>query len=431
MRRRLLALMVVSGMALMTACSGSSQPEKTTAAQTAAKEEKAVPESTEAPKAEASEESKEESGGGKVYGYITPGPDTWYQRNVEGFQMGAEKDGNKVVVLNSDYDVSKEVSNIDSMINQGVDGLCIFSFNESGAKIAAEKCAKAGIPLVSTDSVGTALDNNGNDIVAAIDFDWTEMGNNYGQWFADNCPGENIFVITGNFESVPCQRINEAMQAKVDELGKNKIIDIQEGEYNPSKAITVAQDAIASGKDFSVIFVMNEDMAAGIIQMLDSQGVADQYKVVSQNGSPAGLPLIKNGKLAYTISSSPGWEGLVSYQVLNQYATGKNTAVQQQVELPIMPVDQSNIDDKTDKRVFSGFSAIMNGLDGGSYESPFIDREGKEFGKHIIHGWNLQILFRHTGTEGCGPGAGGRADHMPGRGKWGRKIHPDKNTFRG
>ena len=73
MRRRLLALMVVSGMALMTACSGSSQPEKTTAAQTAAKEEKAEPESTESPKAEASEESKEESGGGKVYGYITLG----------------------------------------------------------------------------------------------------------------------------------------------------------------------------------------------------------------------------------------------------------------------------------------------------------------------------------------------------------------------
>ncbi len=109
----------------------------------------------------------------------------------------------------------------------------------------------------------------------------------------------------------------------------------------------MAQDAIASGKDFSVIFVMNEDMAAGIIQMLDSQGVSDQYKVVSQNGSPAGLPLIKNGKLDYTISSSPGWEGLVSYQVLNQYATGASTAVQQQVELPIMPVDQSNIDDKT------------------------------------------------------------------------------------
>lgn len=342
MKKKVLGLLLASVMVVATACgSQSTEPAEAPAAEPAAETESEV---AEAP-AEAAEEGAAE--GGKVYGYITPGPDTWYQRNVEGFQLGAEKDGNQVVVLNSDYDVSKEVANIDSMINQGVDGLCIFSFNESGAKIAAEKCAQAGIPLVATDSVGTALDNNGNDIVAAIDFDWTEMGNNYGEWFAENCPGENIFVITGNFESVPCQRINEAMQAKVEELGQNEIIDIQEGEYDPSKAITVAQDAIASGKDFSVIFVMNEDMAAGIIQMLDSQGIADQYKVVSQNGSPAGLPLIKDGKLAYTISSSPGWEGLISYEVLSQYVTGKSTEVQQQVELPIMPVNQDNIDDKT------------------------------------------------------------------------------------
>ena len=340
MRKSWLATCVLLGAMGISACSSSAGTE-TTAAETAAEKTEA-----QASEQEGETEAQESSEGGKVYGYITPGPDTWYQRNVEGYQMGAEKDGNEVIVLNSDYDVSKEVANIDSMINQGVDGLCIFSFNESGAKIAAEKCAAAGIPLVATDSVGTALDNNGNDIVAAIDFDWTEMGNAYAQWFADNCPGENIFVITGNFESVPCQRLNEAMQAKVEELGKNTIIDIQEGEYNPSKAITVAQDAIASGKDFSVIFVMNEDMAAGVIQMLESQGVADQYKVVSQNGSPAGLPLIKNGKLAYTISSSPGWEGLISYEVLNQYVTGENTEVQQQVELPIMPVDQTNIDDK-------------------------------------------------------------------------------------
>ena len=94
MKKGLLALMVVSGMTLMTACSGSSQTETTTAAQTAAKEETSQ---TEQAGSKEAEESKAESAGGKVYGYITPGPDTWYQRNVEGFQMGAEKDGNKAV----------------------------------------------------------------------------------------------------------------------------------------------------------------------------------------------------------------------------------------------------------------------------------------------------------------------------------------------
>jgi ribose transport system substrate-binding protein len=285
-----------------------------------------------------------EASTGKVFGYITPGPDTWYQRNVEGYKMGAEKDGNKVIVLNSDYDVSKEVANIDSMINQGVDALCIFSFNENGAKIAAEKCAKAGIPLVATDSCATVLDAKA-DVVAAVDFDWIEMGNAYADWMATNHPGENFVIITGNFESVPCQLINKAMTEKAKALGKNKLIDIREGEYNPSVAANVAQDLVASGKDFSVIFVMNEDMAAAVIRTLQSSGQLDKYTVIAQNGSSAGLPLIKAGTLDYTISSSPGWEGLVSYLVLNQYVTGKSTALNQKIMLPIMPVNAENIDD--------------------------------------------------------------------------------------
>lgn len=282
--------------------------------------------------------------GGKVYGYITPGPDTWYQRNVEGYQMGAKKDGNRVVVLNSDYDVSKEVANIDSMINQGVDALCIFSFNENGAKIAAEKCAKAGIPLVATDSCATVLEAKAN-VVAAIDFDWTAMGVNYAQWMAKNYPGENFVIITGNFESVPCQMINKAITDTAKKLGKNKCIDIREGKYTPSVAANVAQDLVSSGKEFSIIFVMNEDMAAAVIRTLQSSGQLGRYTIIAQNGSTAGLPLIKAGSLAYTISSSPGWEGLVSYLVLKRYVEGTDKAINQKIMLPVMPVDSSNIDD--------------------------------------------------------------------------------------
>ncbi len=296
---------------------------------------------------EASQESTDDSKTEKkVYGYITPGPDTWYQRNVEGYQMGAEEAGYEVVVLNSDYDASKEVANIDAMINQGVDGLCIFSFNENGAKIAADKCAEAGIPLVVTDSCGTALDAD-SDIVAAIDFDWTAMGHDYAEYMATNYEGEDYVIITGNFESVPCQMINEAMTTKSEELGKNKCVDIREGKYDPSEAVNVAQDLIASGKEFSIIYVMNEDMAAAIITMLENNGLADEYTVIAQNGSTVGLPLVKDGSLDYTISSSPGWEGLVSFLVLDAFVTGANTATEQSVMLPIMPVNQENIDDES------------------------------------------------------------------------------------
>ncbi|MFR2823167.1 MAG: hypothetical protein ACLTCQ_00235 [Enterocloster bolteae] len=92
MKKGLLALMVVSGMTLMTACSGSSQTETTTPAQTAAKEETSQAEQASPKEAE---ESSAESAGGRFMVILRRGPDTWYQRNVEGFQMGAEKDGNK------------------------------------------------------------------------------------------------------------------------------------------------------------------------------------------------------------------------------------------------------------------------------------------------------------------------------------------------
>ena len=58
-----------------------------------------------------------------VYGYVTPGPDTWYKKDVDGFVFAAEKAGAKVIVLNSNYDPDKEIANIDSLINQGVEQL--------------------------------------------------------------------------------------------------------------------------------------------------------------------------------------------------------------------------------------------------------------------------------------------------------------------
>ncbi len=45
-----------------------------------------------------------------TYGYIKPGPDTWYQRDVDGFVYAAEADGNEVVVLDTEYDSEKELA---------------------------------------------------------------------------------------------------------------------------------------------------------------------------------------------------------------------------------------------------------------------------------------------------------------------------------
>jgi len=111
--------------------------------------------------------------------------------------------------------------------------------------------------------------------------------------------------------------------------------------------VTQAQDLIQSGVKFDILWIMNEDMAAAVIRYLKSQGILDQYVVIAQNGSPVGIPLIENGALNYTISSSPGWEGMVALLALYQHVSGDSKTVNQQIMLPVIPVTKATTLDKT------------------------------------------------------------------------------------
>lgn len=280
-----------------------------------------------------------------VYGYVSPGSDTWYKKDVEGFEYAASLAGVEVIVLNSNYDVEKEIANIDSLINQGVDGMCVFTFNESGANIAADKCKEAGIPLVVTDNVGQVI-QQGHDVVACIDFDWEAMGTAYAEYISATFPGENVVLLPGSFEHIPVQKYRSTLEPRLAELGTNEIVAVRDTKYNPETALGHAADLVESGLDFSVMFVGNEDMAAGVIRMLDGKGLLNNpIKVIAQNGSPVGIELLKEGKLNYTISSSPGWEGMISFLALHAYVKGVVTEINQQIMLPITSITKETYDD--------------------------------------------------------------------------------------
>jgi len=277
-----------------------------------------------------------------VYGYVTPGPDTWYKKDVEGFKYAADLIGADVIVLNSDYDVEKEIANIESLINQGVDGLTMFTFNESGANIAADKCKEAGVPCCVVGNCGVVSDL-GHDVVASVDFDWKGMGTDYAEYMAENYPGEKIAMVTGLFEHVPVIHYRSTLEPRVAELGKNEIVAIRDGKYDPEEAVRQAEDLVQSGLEFELLFVGNEDMAAAVIRMLESKNLLNNpIKIITENGSPVGLPLLKEGKINYTISSSPGWDGMISFLALHAYTTGKITDMNQYIWLPSIGITKDS-----------------------------------------------------------------------------------------
>lgn len=71
-----------------------------------------------------SEETAEKAGGMKI-GYISPGPDTWYLRAEEGAKWACEKAGAEFLSVNSNRDSEQEQTNIDYLIDEGVDCIVI------------------------------------------------------------------------------------------------------------------------------------------------------------------------------------------------------------------------------------------------------------------------------------------------------------------
>lgn len=256
-------------------------------------------------------ENADKKDGSVKIGYISPGPDTWYSRAEEGAKWACEKAGAEFIPVNSNRDSEQEQTNIDYLIDEGVDCIVSLSWNEAGSVATAEKCKEAGIGCVIFDACGVMKEHD-VDLTASVDFDWASMGATYADWMSETYKGESYVFINGTMDSVVCQTVEKSLKEATEKKGTNKCLDIRYGEYDPEKSANEVEDLVNSGADFSIIGVINEDCAAAVITRLEDMGVADDYHVFAQNGSETGVDLMKAGSLEFTIASSPGLEGAVA-----------------------------------------------------------------------------------------------------------------------
>lgn len=283
---------------------------------------------------------------GVKIGYISPGPDTWYLRAEEGAKWACDLAGAEILTVNSNRDSQQEKTNIEYLINEGVDCIVILSWNEAGCVTAAEMCEEAGIGCVVFDACGV-MANHDVTLTAAVDFDWQSMGGTYAEWMKENYPDEPYVFINGTMDSVVCQTVETSLKAATEELGSNECVDIRYGEYDPEKAANEIEDLVNSGLEFSVIGVINEDCAAAVATRLSDLGVADQYHIFAQNGSDTGVDLLNAGMIEFTIASSPGMEGAVAVLAGIDAVTKGTIDANATVACPIASVTPDKANDPT------------------------------------------------------------------------------------
>jgi ABC-type sugar transport system substrate-binding protein len=254
---------------------------------------------------------------GRTIAYLQTGSGVdYYEYSRTGAEMATAILGGELVTYDSNFDTETEQANVATAIAAGCDGLLLFPTSAEGAAAAMAAANKAGVPMVvlygySPEVAGNAAGFHQLPFEAA--------GAAIGVKTRELAPHGPVAVITGQQGRGDAEGY---LAGFIDGLGDaSRVKVVKDGGWDRRKATEMARQILIEAPDIRVLFVQNDDMAAGALEAVDPARVV----VTSMNGSPEGLELLRAGKLAATLNWSPSSEAAMAIRTLAQEFDGSGS----------------------------------------------------------------------------------------------------------
>ncbi|MGY4712778.1 substrate-binding domain-containing protein [Mycolicibacterium sp. CBM1] len=214
----------------------------------------------------------------------------------EGMEAYAKANNIELVWNSANLDVSTQASQIDSMVNQGVDAIIVVPIQADslGPQVAAARAK--GIPLVA---VNAALNNP--DVAGSVQPDDVAAGQQEMQMMADRIGGRgNIVILQGPLgqsgELDRTKGINNVL-AKYPDI---KVLAKDTANWKRDEAVNKMKNWISGfGPQINAVVAENDDMGLGALQALKEAGRTD-VPIVGIDGIEDGLNAVKSGEFIGT-----------------------------------------------------------------------------------------------------------------------------------
>ncbi|MGI6153206.1 MAG: substrate-binding domain-containing protein [Christensenellaceae bacterium] len=329
---------VVLALVLMFAFTACSQP----AAAPEASADAAPPASEEAPSEsaeatpEASEEASEEApaaSGDELSGINPETGEPWKigfsaygQSNEFAVIFGdaarakGEELGVTVDLLDAEYDVNKQLSQLETFITNSYDAIIMAPVDASSMDTAMEQIVDAGIPLICFN-VNVEDTSYLDSFVGSDD---VEVGEEITKYACDAIGGEGkVVVIQGQLGmSAEVDRttgIDNALAnyPNIEELAR------KDANWSREEGMSTMENWIQSfGGDIDAVIAENDEMALGAIQALEASGLADDVVVVGVDGLSDAITSIANGMLDCTYLQDGEGQGSMAVEVAVRILNG-------------------------------------------------------------------------------------------------------------
>ncbi|KGQ42599.1 ribose ABC transporter substrate-binding protein RbsB [Gallibacterium anatis] len=247
----------------------------------------------------------------------------------EGAEKEASKLGYNLVVLDSQNDPSKELSNVEDITVRGAKVLLINPTDSTAVANAVRVANKKNIPVITLDR-GAAQ----GDVVSHIASDNVAGGKMAGDFIAEKL-GDNAKVIQleGIAGTSAARERGEGFKQAV-QAHKFEILASQPADFDRTKGLNVMENLLTAQPNVQAVFAQNDEMALGAIRAV--QAANKSVLIVGFDGTDDGVKAVKSGKLGATIAQQPDLIGALGVQTADKIIKGEK--VEAKIPVPLKVV---------------------------------------------------------------------------------------------
>lgn len=229
----------------------------------------------------------------------------------EGAENKAKEMGHTLVVLDSQNDPSKELSNVEDLLVKGIDVLLINPTDSDAVGSAVKAANRAKVPVVTLDRAA-----NSGKITTHVASDNKAGGKMAGEYILEQLKGEGKVV---ELEGIPgttaARDRGEGFNSAI--AGKLNVVAKQAADFDRTKGLNVMENIIQAQPEFKAVFAHNDEMALGALRALEAANKKDVL-VVGFDATQDAVTAVKSGKLAATVAQKPAEIGSKGVEVADK-----------------------------------------------------------------------------------------------------------------
>ena len=237
----------------------------------------------------------------------------------QGIKARCEELGVEVVGYDSGNDAANDMTNMEDLINLGVDIILYNPVDSDAGEAVVELANAAGIPVVTIDR-GV----NGGEVVCHIASDNVYGAELAAQYIVDLLGEEGgaVAEVQGMAGASAATDRHTGFDNVMGAAENITVVSSQIGNWDRTQAMTIMENVLTSNPEVKAVFCANDVMALGVVEACQANN-RDDIIIVGFDADDDAIAAIQEGTMKGTIQQLPETMGVTGVDVALAYLAGE------------------------------------------------------------------------------------------------------------